>query len=538
MQRRHFIATTLASIALRSQAAGADPVEAPRDARRLRRARDGNLTSLDPHRPLSAADMEIAADVFCGLTAFAASGDLVPGCAQSWQIDADGTHYRFRLRANLRWSDGTALTAEDFVFSFRRLLDPQTAALLADRYTAIRGAANRLSGRGRPEDLGVSAPDRATVEFLLDRPETDLLQLLAIAYVVPAAAIARHGRDWAKPPQILVNGAFEPRSWAQNGSLVLAPNAYFHDARAVGVQQLEWVMGLDDATRLRMFRAAQLDIVKISESSQLSLARREFARQLHSEPYCGAGWLGLQTQRALLSDLRLRRALALAVDSVALVEKVRALGERATDSLVPDAVRDYPRPGRPEYAAWSSAQRLSAAKQLMREAGYSATRPVKLVAIYSANPLAQRSFLALAAMWQRIGVQLETTGMESRAYSIALRAGAFDVMDYQAFSAVQSATSFIGRFHSGSFLNYSRYSNPQVDHLIDEAERQPSAAARAMVYSAAEQILLRDLPAIPLYCGTMHRLVSDRVSGWTANPGIALPSRFLYWAAKPESRQL
>jgi ABC-type oligopeptide transport system substrate-binding subunit len=133
----------------------------------------------------------------------------------------------------------------------------------------------------------------------------------------------------------------------------------------------------------------------------------------------------------------------------------------------------------------------------------------------------------MAAMWRPLGISLSAQGLESRAYNLALRAGEFDLMDYAPFSAVQSVSSFIGRFHSRSFLNFSHYRNPDVDRLIDLAERQLTAASRAQQYLAVEQLLLRDWPVIPLYSGVTHRLVAARVRGWTANPGLSLPSRFL-----------
>jgi ABC-type oligopeptide transport system substrate-binding subunit len=228
-----------------------------------------------------------------------------------------------------------------------------------------------------------------------------------------------------------------------------------------------------------------------------------------------------------LRDVRVRRALALGVDRVALADKVRALGEPATESLVPVAVGDYPRHAVPEHASWPMAQRRAVAAQLLGAAGYTAARPLALTAIFSSNSLTQRSFLAMAAMWRPLGIELSAQGLESRAYNLALRAGEFDLMDYAPFSAVQSASSFIGRFHSRSFLNFSHYANPDVDRLIDLAERQLTAGLRAQQYLAVEQQLLRDWPVIPLYSGVTHRLVAARVRGWTANPGLSLPSRFL-----------
>jgi oligopeptide transport system substrate-binding protein len=523
VKRRRFLQTAGAAFALGS----ALPAHAATAVAILRRARGGNLTTLDPHRPVSAPDMEIAADLFCGLTAVNAAGNLVPGCAESWRSSSDGLRHSFQLRSGLKWSDGRPLTANDFVASFRRLLSPATAALLAYRYAAIDQAAELLAGRVRPEALGVSATNDNTVVFSLQRPEADLLQLLAVAYVVPSHAIARWGVDWAKPPQIVVNGAFLPRSWQQNGTLQMSRNPLFFDVGRVKLDELQWLMGVDDATRLRLFRTGELDVAQIAESSQLAAARRELASQLHSEPFYGGGWVGLQTARPGLRDVRARRALALGVDRSVLADKVRALGERPSESLVPDAVSDYPRHAVPEHAAWPMAQRRGVAAQLLNAVGYSAARPLPLTAIFSANGLTQRSFLALAAMWRPLGVSLSAQGMESRAYNLALRSGDFDLMDYAPFSAVQSATSFIGRFHSRSFLNFSHYSNPEVDRLIDLAERQLTPALRSQQYLAVEQQLLRDWPAIPLYSGVTHRLVAARVHGWTTNPGLSLPSRYL-----------
>lgn len=522
MQRRDFVQLSLAAAA-----AAASPLRAQVAARRLRRARGGNLTTLDPHRPVSAADMEIVADLFCGLTAVNAAGAIIPGCAAAWDISKDGLRYSFHLRPGLRWSDGAALTARDFVASYRRLLDPATAALLAYRYDSIAAAAEIIAGKARSAELGVAAPDASTVVFTLRHPDTDFLKLAAVAYVVPAHALARWGADWAKPPQIVVNGAFRPRSWQQNGALLLERNPAFFDAAALRIDELEWVMGVDDATRLRLFRAGQLDVAQLAEGSQLAIARRELGAQLHSEPFYGGGWVGLQTRRAGLRDVRVRQALSLAVDRRALTDKVRQLGERPSESLVPDAVGDYPQHAAPAHADWPMPRRLAAAKELIGAAGYGPARPLPLRAIFSANSLTQRSFLALAAMWAPLGVRIDTQGMESRAYSLALRAGDFDLMDYAPFSAVQSATSFIARFHSASFMNYSQYANPEVDRLIELAERQLTPQLRAQHYLAAERILIAELPALPLYSGVSHRLVAPRVHGWTANAGLSLPSRYL-----------
>lgn len=475
--------------------------------------------------------MEIIADLFTGLTAVDAQGAIVPGCARDWTVSADGLRWEFRLRPDLSWSDGRALLAEDFVGSMRRMLAPETAALLAYRYDAIRGARGLREGKSPATSLGVSAPARDRVVFDLERPETDLPKLLAIAYVVPLHVIAARGRDWAKPPEMVVNGAYRPVSWAQNGTLVLEANPRWQGGTSKIMSRVEWRMGIDDATRVRAFRAGDLDVAQISDGAQWALARRELGAALHSVPFYGGGWVGLNLRRAALSDLRVRRALDLALDRETMCAKVRALGERPTFSVVPEAVADYPRHAVPEQAGWARERRVSEALRLAREAGLSSSKPRELVAIFSSNPVTERMFLALGAMWAPLGVRVVARGMESRAYNLALNAGDFDLMDYGPFSAVQSAASFIGRFRSSSFLNYSGYRHPEVDRGLDLAESQKDPQERARRYLEVERQLLLDLPVLPVYSGVAHRLVAAGVRGWVPNPGLSLPSQFLWRVA-------
>lgn len=532
MRRRLFISRSLsASLAI---AATAMPISVLANTSVagsgvLRRSRGGTLTTLDPHRALSSVDLEVAAECFAALTRVDASGQIAPSMATRWQISSDGRRYEFFLRSGLRWSDGSAIEAADVVASIRRLLQPQTGALLAYRYDAIRSAQSYRTGKAPASTLGVSAPSRDRVLIELERAETDLLKLLALAYVVPTRLIADRGADWSKPPGIVVSGAYRPISWAQNGTLVLERQAHVMPAvhGAAAIRRVEWLMGVDDTTRWRLFRSGELDLAQIGEPAVLATARREAVRSLRSTPFYGGGWVGINLRRAPIRDLRLRQMLALAVDRNVIVDKVRALGERASESLVPEAVLDYPDHARSPQAAWPMTRRLAEAQRLSQALGLSRAKPQRLSVIFSSNVLTQRTFLALDAMWAPLGIRLDLRGLESRAYSLALNQGDFDLMDYSPFSAVQSATSFIGRFQSGSFLNYSGYSNSEVDRLIILAESQQAPSERARYYRDAESLLLRDLPVIPLYSGITHRLVGSRVGGWTASSALALPSAYL-----------
>ncbi|MBK6598619.1 MAG: peptide ABC transporter substrate-binding protein [Proteobacteria bacterium] len=493
----------------------------------LRRSRGGTLTTLDPHRLGSSLDAEIAAELFVALTTTDAAGKLVAGCAKSWQRSQAGLTWTFQLRDDCAWSDGTPLRAADFLFSARRFMSPASAATLAFRFDAIRNGSAVRAGKLAPDQLGVSAPDLRTVRFDLAQPDTDLPALLAALYPVPRHLLDKHGRDWAKPELIATNGAYQVRSWAQSGTIDLTANPYFWQASKVTVPRVQWISGIDDATRMRLYLNDQLDLAQISDGTALKLAKQQRPAQLRTSPAWGAGWLGLNCRRGKLAEADVRRALTLAIDRETLVLKVRQLDEQPWQSIVPAAVGEYGAPVLPAHASWPRARSLAAARELLAKHGVGPRQRLKLQALYSANPLTQRMFLAVGAMLRPLGIDVELIGLETRAYSIRLRAGDYDIQDYVPFATIQTIGTFVSRFASDSFLNFMFYRNAEVDRLIALAERQLDATTRIARYREVETILLRDCPVIPLYSATVHRLVAPQLRGWRDHEALTTPSRFL-----------
>jgi oligopeptide transport system substrate-binding protein len=525
-RRRFLLASAVAAAAATAPAAWAQTGSGDRSST-LRRSRGGTLTSLDPHKLTSSLDAEMAAELFAALTLTNAAGEFAPGCAREWSASADGLTWTFRLREDCRWSDGRPLTARDFVDAFRRFMTPEVGATLAYRLDAIRNAKAVREGKATPQSLGVSAPNDSTLQFSLAQPDTDFPKLVSIVYPIPMHVVAARGRDWAKPEFLVTNGAYRVRAWAQNGNAELVATTHYWDARAVRINSVRWVLGVDDTTRIRMFRSGELDIAAIADGTSLSIAKRDLATELRSVAAWGAGWVGLNTQRGPLVHADVRRALAIAVDRAALAQRVRQLDEQPWERVVPAAVVEYGAPLAVEHAAWPTERRRTVAAQLLAKHGISPSRRVSVKALFSANPVTQRTFLALGAMWRPLGVDVELVGLETRAYSQQLRAGDYDLQDYVPFATIQTVGTFISRFASDSFLNFMFYRNAEVDKLIASAERQTSEAARLQQYRDVERILLTDYPVIPLYSAKAHRLVRARVGNWRNHTALANPSRYL-----------
>jgi oligopeptide transport system substrate-binding protein len=533
LRRRQFIGSALASFAVAgarvdAQDRGARATTAGAARSVLRRVVATEITSMDPQRPTGQVTVDLAAEMFTGLTYYDRHGRLAPGCALRWQSSPDGLVWTFTLHPGLQWSDGRALDAHDFVFTLRRYLAPETGASQASRLDAIRGARDLRFGRASPEALAVAAPDRSTLRIALEHPDVELPLVLTAAYCVPEHVIRAHGRDWSRPEHLVSNGAYALEGWAAGAKVIrLRRNPRYHDAAQVRIERVEWLTGYDDSTRLRLFRLGEVDVATIEDSGNLGIARRELAGSLRASAEAAVGWIGLNLARSRLGDPRLRRALALAIDRPVLTGKVRALGERPSDALLPPGLPDYPDPVQPPYVDWPMPRRLAAARELLRQAGIGPGTMAPLGIGFPASPTGRKVYLAIAAMWKAIGIATELQPLEGRAYNAALQKGQFDVFSYSSFAAVPTASVFLDRFQSDSTINFCAYRSPQFDRAFRSAERQPTAAQRAAGYADAERIVLRDLPVIPLFSGASNRLVAARVTGWVDHPGHLHPSQYL-----------
>jgi oligopeptide transport system substrate-binding protein len=524
MHRRNFLKSGSAGALLATL--GTSAALHAQGASILRRIVASEITSLDPQRPTGQLTAELGPELFTGLTTTDAAGRIVAGCASSWSTSADGLTWTFRLRKGLAWSDGRTLDARDFLFTLRRYLAPETGVAQATRLESITGARDLRLGRKNATGLGVSAPDAATLVIRLEHPDVELPLNLAAAYCVPQHLIDARGREWAKPDLIVTNGPYRIQSWAAGAKDVrLVRNARFHDVGAVAIERVEWLTGYDDTTRLRLFRLGQVDIASIEDMGNLAMARRELAGFLRSSPECALGAIGINVTRKPLDRAPLRQALSLAVDREVLATKVRGLGEQAWDAALPPGIPQYPAALRPEFASWTMARRIEAARALVAQAGI--TGRVKLGVGFPSSPTVRKVFLAVAAMWKPIGVDLELLPLDGRAYTAALQRGDYDLFSYGAFAVVPSAANFLDRFVSDSAENVTRHRNPEYDRLVREAERQATVEKRFGLYREAEKILLRDVPFIPTWAGVSNRLVAKRVRGWVDHPGHAHPSRFL-----------
>lgn len=500
----------------------------------LRRASAAEPATLDPLKTAGITERAIVLDLFEGLATYGVDGSVVPGVATGWEVSADGRHWIFHLRHDARWSNGDPLTAEDFVYTLRRLFDPETAAPNAIGLAVIVNAKEILSGQEKDlSRLGVQAPDPFTLTIDLREPMPFLPSVLVgNAPPVNRKAIEAHGAQWTRPGNIVTNGAFVLAEWTPQAQVVLKKNSFYYGADQVQLDEVRWIVAEDSAASLKRYRAGEIDVSSVPPPD-LDYVRGAYPGELHQSPEIAVEYLVFNLRvEPFASNPKLREALALVIDRDTLNGKVDPAGQVSTVSFVPPFGTEY-RPQVPAYMAIPAAERLARARALMAEAGYPPGKPLKLTAIYHTDRFVKKRLLSIAAMWKEaLGVDLAIQNREWQVWLSALREGDFQLSWDSLTSDIPEASDFMSGYRTGSGeLNDAGYSDPAFDKLMDEAQAQTDPHQRTGLLERAERQLLDDVPLVPLDNPVTATLVSPRVTGWQDNfIGLHL-SR--YFAIKP-----
>lgn len=485
----------------------------------LRRSAIGDPQTLDPQRWTYGQDGNLAQDLFQGLTAVDAGANTIPGQAESWQISPDGRTYTFKLRSGLMWSDGVPITSADFLWSMRRLFDPRTAAPSAALLYVIRNSREVNTGKLPVDQLAVSAPDSRTVVIELTHPAPYLLEILVHrGFPAPRHVIEKYGDEWTRPARFVSNGAFVLGEWRPGAYVKLLRNPRFHAAGSVRLDAMYHIPIEDPKVALNRFRAGELDIAVSLPSEQLEQLRKEFPKELHLVQQIGIEYYAFNTRRAPFNDVRLRRALSMAIDRDVLTQRILRGGEPAAWGLVPPGVRNYPKRGVADFASRAPKARLVEARRLLAEVGYGPGKPLRIRLRYNNADTQKKIALAVAAMWQPLGVQTELITADLRTHQQALAQGDFDVARAQWYSEDSDAASFLGLLDGrAATLNVSGYRSTAFDAAIDRANDSAALDLRAAAMLDAETLAMREQPIAPLYVYVSRRLISQRVQGWVDN---------------------
>ncbi|MBT8106845.1 MAG: peptide ABC transporter substrate-binding protein [Gammaproteobacteria bacterium] len=487
----------------------------------LHRGLPADPESVDPQKARSTQAGDILRDIGEGLLGYSPTGELVPGAAESWSISDDGLTYSFVIRDDARWSNGDPLTAGDFVFSLRRLVDPATAAFYANSIAVVANAEAIAAGELPPDQLGVEAIDDGALVIRLARPTPYLLSLLTYPTTFPvhAGSIATHGDDFTRPGNLVSNGAYKLDAWTPGSVLELSRNEHYWNNAATAIDEVRHHVLTQGVTELNRYRAGELHMTSTVPPDNFAQVRAEYGDQLHVAPYIGVYYYGFNLTKPPFKDNPgVREALSMAIDRDVLVEKIVGRGEAPAYSWVPPGVDNY-EPRRLAFADMSQDKRNARARRLLAEAGYGPDNPLQIELRYNTSDEHRRTALAVQAMWKdALGVETTLINEELQVLLANMReAEVTQVFRSSWIGDYNDAHTFLSIVESDNASNTPRYANDEFDAVMDQAARQVNPKWRRVHLEEAERVFLADHAVIPLYFFVSKHLVSPEVEGWGDN---------------------
>ncbi|MEM7017754.1 MAG: ABC transporter substrate-binding protein [Pseudomonadota bacterium] len=487
----------------------------------LVRGNNAEPGSLDPNRVEGVPGANIARDLFEGLVNQDLEGNTIPGLATEWTSLEDNYKWVFKLRKTGRWSNGDPVTAHDFVYAWRRITNPATAATYAWflEMAAVLNAGAISQGEQAPGTLGVLAKDDYTLEVTLEKPIPYFVRMMAhpSTYPVHRGSIEKFGEQWTRPGNIVSNGAYQLDQWVVNERIVLKRNPhYWNDAKTV-INKVTFLPIVSRTGELNRYKAGEVELTGGIPLEHFKRLSKTLPNELKRQKRLATVFYAFNTKTPPFDDKRIRKALALAVDRDVLTKYVLGRGEQPAYAFTPEVVSGY-NPPLPEWASWTQAQRDAEARRLYAAAGYSKANPLKIGLLYNTSEGAKKIALAINSMWKRsLGVQATLENQEWKTFLENLRLGKFQTSMSGWVGDYNEASSMLDLAVSTHGNNNAKYNNPEYDRIMRESKLLMDEKARNSLYDQAEKILAEDVPNMPLYQSMNVILLKPYVGGYAEN---------------------
>lgn len=484
------------------------------------------VTSLDPQKITATTEAAVVGELIEGLFTNNPDGSPAPGLATRWETSPDGLVWTFHLR-DARWSDGTPVTADDFVFAYRRILDPKTASAYAYLVYLLKNGEAVNGGKAPPESIGAKALDSHTLQLTLEHPAPFLPQFLQHQsyFPVPAAVVKRWGTAWSQPAHYVANGPYRLVDWKLGDYVRIEKNPYFHDADKVCIDRVDFYPTTDSVSAERRVKRGELDVSSTIQSSRVAFLRQpgQMPAFVRVHPYLSTTYMIFNTQDVpALKDVRVRQALSMAIDREFITKKLLRAGQVPTTAFVPEMIAGYlpanePHPG-PYWKSWTLERRQAEARRLLKAAGFGPDHKLSLELKTFNNTDSLLVSQAVQADLNSVGADIHLIQNEGQ---IALQS--FNIRDFQLglvgwIADYNDPTTYLGLMKSNTGpQNYGDFKNAEYDALLGKADHEPDGLTRARYLAQAEQIMLDDADVAPIMNSVNRNLVSPRISGWVDN---------------------
>lgn len=494
------------------------------------------VSTLDPQKSEGVPESTIILNLLEGLVTTDNYGHIAPGVASEWRSEQGGKVWTFTLRDSARWSDGQPVTAQDFVYSWRRLAAPATASPYASylEYAHLLNASAVIKGQLPAEQLGVKALDAHHLQVTLSEPVPYFLAMAVHTALKPvnARAIATWGDKWTQPGHYVGNGAYTLNSWVINEKIVLTRNPlYWNNGRTV-IEQATFLPITASSADVNRYRSGDLDITNSALPPEMfGMLKNQLGPQVRVTPYLCTFYYELNNQRAPFNDRRVREAVKLTLDRDIIVNKIMGQGQVPAWGFTPPYT-DGANLMVPGWFRETQDQRNQRARALLKQAGFDEHHPLNFTLLYNTSDVNQKQAIAAASMWKKnLGAEVKLDNQEWKTMLDTRHQGNFDAARATWCSDYNEPSTFLNVFLSDSSNNTAFYKSGAFDALMKKS-LQVSDSERPQIYQQAEQQLDADSPIVPVYYRVSARLVKPWVGGFTGkDPQDSLDIKYFYITA-------
>lgn len=473
--------------------------------------------SLDPIKSVGLTEAQVMRDLFEGLVNQDSHGKPILGVAQSWST-TDNKTWMFKLRPDARWSNGDPVTADDFVYSWRRLVMPENTSPFAwfGALAGINNAQQIIDGKLPADQLGVEAIDKRTLKITLDKPIPYFPSLTANFSLFPvhAKTVEKYGADWIKVGNLVGNGAFILSDRMVNEKIVLTPNPFYWDHANTVITKVTFVPINQESNATNRYLAGDLDITESFPKQRYQKLLADIPNEVFTPDQLGTYYYAFNTQRAPTNDARVRKALSMTIDRNLIAKKVLGTGEKPANRFTPDVTAGF-KPQKGMYDNASQKELDEKAKALLHSAGYGPNNPLRLVLLYNSSENHQKIAIAVASMWKKkLGAEVKLVNQEWKTYIDSRNTGNFDVIRASWIGDFNEPSTFLSLLTAQHSGNIPKFNSKRYDEVMASASIETNEELRNRYYNQAEEIIAQEAPIAPIYQYTNGRLIKPWLKGY------------------------
>lgn len=483
----------------------------------LVRGNDAEAATLDPMKAEGMAEMHILRDLFEGLVIQNKNGNVVPGVAYRW-INEDNTTFTFYLRKDAQWSNGDPVTAQDFVYSLRRVVDPASASPNAWylKLSSIKNAKAIIEGKKKPSKLGVIALNAHKLQFTLDKPVPYFIAMTGHTSMmpVPHKLVEKFGDKWAKPEHMISNGAYKLQKWVVNERVELERNPHYWNNDKTKINHVTYIPFEQQSTAVNRYRTGEVDITSDVPPQLATKLKKDMPNAYTVTPLLCTYYYAFNTKHKPFDNPKVRKALSYAIRRDVITNGITQVGNIPAYTFAHKDVAGF-KAKQPAYAKLTQQQRIEKAKALLKDAGYDKQHPLTGTLLYNTSESNKAIAVAITSMWKKeLGADITLENQEWKSYLSSRKQGQFDIMRASWCGDYNEASTFLSLFSSNNEQNYAFYANKKYDSALKKAQTATDKGERNHHYNYLESLLSRDMPIAPVYFYMQARLIRPTVGGF------------------------